>query len=129
MNTLTALTNTVIRGLKAARKTITRRLAPQIVAHRNGPGITNAITAGDLVTITTHLENLGVDTEFAAKYASALGRKVAPAYRARTGREPLLIWKVNTSGYPIQVRAYSPTCPALTEGVATYKRTTHLVAA
>lgn len=126
LNLIATAARTIARR---ARNHVRRALAPQIVAHRNGPIITDAIATGELVTITRHLTALGADPEFARRYGSPAGVKVAKAYRARTGRDPLQVWTVAANGYPIQVKAYLVTDPALSAGLSGYQRTAHLVAA
>lgn len=114
---------------RRARNHLRRRFAAQIVAHRNGEIITTAIQTGELVTTTGHLTTLGVDAEFSRRFGSVVGRKFAAAYRTRTGTEPLRAWTVASNGYPILVAVYLAADPALTEGLAAYDRTKHLVAA
>lgn len=119
-----------IEAATRARKAIMRRLAPEIVAHRNGPTLTAAITNGDLVTVTAHLDTLGADTDLVRRYAGVLGKRVKAAHLARTGgRAPMQVWTVGPHGYPIQVSVYSPADPSLTEATAAYERTSHLVPA
>lgn len=115
--------------LGRAHKRGTRRLAPRLVALRNGPTIADALTAGDLVTITTHLAALGADEDTVRRYAGTLGKRVKDSHQAATGRTPMQVWAVGPHGYPIEVAAYSPADPALNAATAGYERTAHLVTA
>ncbi|RJO71403.1 hypothetical protein D5S18_24845 [Nocardia panacis] len=114
---------------KAIRSRITQLAAPLIVRHRNGNVITAAIADGKLITVTAHLAVLGASDDTQHRYGSHAGKKIAAAHRARTGRAPLRIWTIASTGYPIHVYAYSPADPALAEGLRAYPRTAHLIAA
>ena len=128
MTRFTTLAAAAIEIATTARKAIMRRLAPEIVARRNGPTLTAAIHNGDLVTVSAHLHTIGADTDTIRRYGPTLGKKVKAAHLARTGgRCPMQVWTVGPHGYPIQVSVYSPADPSLTEGVTGYDRTAHLV--
>lgn len=127
MTRFTTLAAATIEIATTARKAIMRRLAPEIVARRNGPTLTAAVMNGDLVTVSAHLDTIGADTDTIRRYGPTLGKKVKAAHLTLTGRPPMQVWTVGPHGYPIQVSVYSPADPSLTEGVAAYDRTAHLV--
>ena len=89
MTRFTTLAAAAIEIATTARKAIMRRLAPEIVARRNGPTLTAAIHNGDLVTVSAHLHTIGADTDTIRRYGPTLGKKVKAAHHDLTGRAPM----------------------------------------
>lgn len=112
----------------AARAAIRRVTAPAICRWRNGADVAAALADGTLTTVTGVLASVGADEEFQRRYSSPAGKAIAKAYRTETGRDPVKIWTVR-NGCAVHVYAYPAGDPAVTTGLAAYKRTAELVAA
>lgn len=122
-----------------ARKSVTRRIAttltavlalPKAALFRllNGAAIQRMLDQGDLITVNTVLDRLGVGDDFKDGYRSWAGRHIAQAYRVANQRQPLKAWvQHRTSGRWIFVYCYTPADESITAGLRTYPRTSHLV--
>lgn len=121
------------RRARAARRAAVRIIRDRIaglqavaliraVRKLNGYVMTTALARGELVTVSQILAALGADADFIRRYASHAGKKI----KAALGKVPVMVWKV-IHGKPRQVAAYTPTHPAIREGLAAYPRTAHLV--
>ncbi len=124
-----------------ARHSITRQIArtlgavlalPKSALFRllNGVAIQRMLDAGDLVTVNTILDGLGVGADFKDGYRSWAGRHIAQAYRVANQRQPLKAWvQHRTTGRWIFVYCYTPGDESITAGLRNYPRTSHLVPA
>ncbi|WP_041560296.1 hypothetical protein [Nocardia farcinica] len=134
------MTTTTYTRTRAARKAAALAIRARLAGlqavrlvralHRlNGFWLTDLLSRGEFVTVTTVLTNLGADAELIRRYASQAGKAIKHAYLAAyDGREPVMVWKV-VNGRPRQVAAYLADEPAVREGLAAYARTAHLVTA
>lgn len=130
------MTVTIYRPARAARlaavkahvRRVRRLLSAAVARFLNGPQITEALNTGRLVTVSNHMTGLGADSDQVRRYSSPAGKKVKAAFLGLYGIEPGKVWVVR-NGRPVHVYAYSPTDPALTDGLAGYARTAHLVRA
>lgn len=124
--------------MNATARNITRRitralwLAAQLstdvlYALINGAAIQRLLNTGDLITVNTILDRLGVDADFKDGYRSWTGRHIAQAYRVANHRAPIRAWvRHRTSGRWIHVFVYCPGDTAIAAGLRTYSRTAHL---
>lgn len=122
-----------------ARRSVTRRIAttltavlalPKTALFRllNGAEIQRMLDQGDLITVNTVLDGLGVGVDFKDGYRSWTGRHIAQAYRVANQRQPLKAWvQHRTTGRWIFVYCYTPGDESITAGLRMYSRTAHLV--
>lgn len=122
-----------------ARKSITRRITRTLAsvmalptdalyALLNGTAIQQILNTGDLVTVNTILDGLGVGDDFKDGFRAWAGRHIAQAYRVANHGAPIRAWvRHRTTGRWIHVFVYCPGDTAITAGLRTYSRTAHLV--
>ncbi|MTE20246.1 hypothetical protein F0L17_14235 [Streptomyces sp. TRM43335] len=117
-------------NINRTRRTITAAInTTRTLGYTTLSGATlTALTTGQLIRISTYLQQLGLDDDFTNRYASPFGRHAAKHYRNRAGHDPRRCW-INRDGRWIHVFVYAPNDPALTAAVASYKRTAHLTLA
>lgn len=132
-------TATLYTRTRAARLTAARIIRNRLVAAKtvslvrairslNGFWMTGLLNSGRFVTVTQVLATLGADAELIRRYASHAGKAIKRAYIATHGYEPVQVWKV-INGRPRRVLAYGVDNPVIRDGLASYARTAHLVAA
>lgn len=94
----------------------------------NGAQVQQMLDLGQLVTVNTILDGLGVEPEFKDGYRSWAGRHIATAYRLNTGLNPMKAWvRHRTTGRYIHAHVYVPGDAAIGQGLRSYTRTAHLV--
>lgn len=120
-------TATLYTRTRAARLAAARIIRNRLVAALDAY-LARALRNRGLITVTQVLDRLGADAELIRRYASHAGKAIKRAYLATHGYEPVKVWKV-INGRPRQVLAYGVDNPAIRDGLASYTRTAHLVAA
>lgn len=88
--------------------------------------IASWVATGRLVRTGDFLDRVG-GSDLKDGYQSWYGRHAKKAYITANGAEPVRVWAQHrTTGHWNHVAAYTPTDPALTAGLRSYKRTQHL---
>lgn len=109
--------NTLRTALITSRALGYRTLSGIIAAH---------VEQGRLIRVSDFLDRIG-GGDLKDGYQSWYGRHAKKAYITANGAEPLKVWAQHrTTGHWNHVAAYTPTDPALTAGLRSYKRTQHL---
>lgn len=118
----------IVRQTLATLRDVMALPKPFLYALLNGRAIQQMLDTGDLVTVNTVLDQLGVGADFKDGYRSHAGRHIAAAYRLTNHREPIRAWvQHRTTGKWIHPFAYIPGDESITTGLRMYPRTAHLV--
>lgn len=124
---MTAKARKLIRRTTNAIRTAARITIEMAYAIVDGHQLNSLVRSGTLIRTNDMLDRLGI--ELPDGKASWYGRHVAKAYRAAHDNQdaPKAWVRHRTTGRWIHVFVYSPTDPALIEGLRTYKATVGLI--